>query len=149
MSDEVLITMMFPANVSKAWPQVARVLKPVVDLIGTHDIEDVRRAIVSGKSQLWVQWNQATGHCESALVSEFQDFPKGLFLNVWLFAAAEGKEPNEDEFEKQLFNFAFANGCIGMKHEGRKGWQRRHKHLPVKHENVVYYFMLKDLQEVA
>lgn len=143
MTDDALITMIFPANVGKAWPQVSSVLKPAVDRVGTHTIENVRQDILSGKSQLWVQWKN--GQCEAALVTRFDPFPVGLFLSVWLFAAADGKTPNEEELEKNIFDFAYANGCVGMRHEGRKGWERKHKHLPISCENVVYYFYLKDL----
>lgn len=146
MADNSLITMVFPANVAKIWPQVSELLKPEVDRGGTHDIDDVRREIVSGKCQLWVQWN---GSCEAALVSEFQNFPKGVFLHIWLFVAAPDKKPDEEMFEKHLFDFAVANGCAGIKHEGRKGWERKHKHLPLSCENIMYYFLLKDLKEAS
>lgn len=141
-----MITMMFPTNIPSAWPLVAPILQPAIDRVGTHTIEDVYKEVMSGKKDLWVQWN---GGCEAALVSEFQSFPKGLFLNIWLFASAPGREPDEEEFEKHMFNYAVASGCVGMKHEGRKGWERKHKHLPVHCENFVYYFFLKDLQEAA
>lgn len=144
--NEKVITMVFPANVTKAWPQVAQVLKPAVDRVGTHDIEDVRRDILSGKSQLWVQWDKSTGTCDAALITEFQTFPKGLFLNVWLYGVSPRAGADEEALEKQVFNYAFANGCTGIKHEGRKGWLERHKHLPVHCENAVYYLILKDLE---
>lgn len=143
MEKEAIITMMFPANLSAAWPQVAPILRQAVDRLGTHDVDDIRQAILAGNAQLWVQWN---GKCEAALVTEFKSFPKGLFLNVWLFASDPERKPKEEEFEKHIFNFSVANNCVGIRDEGRTGWNRRLDHLPIRCENTVRYLFFKDLE---
>lgn len=140
-----MITMVFPANVSPVWPQVAAILKPVVDRMGTHDVEDIRRAIMAGVAQLWVQWS---GMVEATIVTEFKSYPKGLWLNVWLFSALKDRKPNEAEFERHIFSFMEENGCAGVQYSGRRGFKERYKHLNFK-EHVVCYLKSEDIRKAA
>lgn len=149
MMEKAFVTLVYAEHVNKAWPQASALLKPAVDRIMTHDIEDVRKMILAGKAQLWVQYNSETKAIDAALVSEFENFPKGLFLNVWLYGVAKGKEALEAEFEQHMFNLADANQCVGIKHTGRKGWLQRHKHLPVYSESVVYVLLLSDIKKAT
>lgn len=124
MSQEPLITMVFPANIAKLWPQVAPLLQPAIDLSGTHDAEDVRKKLIAGNAQLWVQWSEKV---DAAAVTEFIDYPRGLWLRVWLAGAAiKGAWA---EFQRIIIEFASANQCVGVENWGRKGWERLHSNL--------------------
>lgn len=139
MSNTPIITMVFPANLEKVWPLAAELLQPAVDKFGTHGIEDVRKAIMCGNAQLWIRWN--AGRVEAALVSEFKNFPKGLWLNVWLFGTHPDFAADEQEFERHMIEYAKANGCMGMMHTGRQGWGRRHAHLTGKMRTQTIYLL--------
>lgn len=146
MEKEPIITMVFPANIAAVWGQAEKLLTPAIEIVQTHYPENVRQSLMSGSAQLWVQWFE--GNVEAALVTEFKDFPRGLWLNIWLFGA-QPEKANEDEFEKHIFKFADENGCVGITDIGRKGWKKRHAHLPIQSENIVYYLRLKDIKEAA
>lgn len=141
MTEKSTITLVYPMNVMGVWPGAAFLLTPAVDAMGTHDIEDIRKAVMAGMAQLWIQY---TDKIEAALVTEFKAFPKGLWLNVWLMGAGQ-EGYNEDAFEWNIFEFAKKNNCIGIMETGRKGWERKHKHLKVNSENVIYNLLISDI----
>jgi hypothetical protein len=138
MPDAPFVTMVYPVNVIPLWEQAAKLLEPAVARSGTHEMEDVRRCIMAGNAQLWVQWND--GICEAAIVTEFKHYPKGLWLHIWL-AGAEGL--NDDLLEQQIFRFAEESNCAGVSWTGRPGWKRRRSNLNLNTQNVVYHFDMK------
>lgn len=136
-----------PAHVMTVWPQVSRMLQPAVDRAGTHTIEDVRKKVITGYSDLWVQC--AGDKVSAAMVTEFAHFPKGIWLNMWLAGAAK-ETPFEDAlWEPHIIEFARFNGCTGIHWIGRKGWRERNKHLKINSEQIVYSLLLRDLERVA
>lgn len=146
MTEEHIVTMVFPANVMAVWQQAAPILRPSVDRAGTHTLEDVRRSVMAGAAQLWVQWKD--GKCESAVVTEFRPYPRGLWLNVWLWGADRDSKTDEEMFGLRLYEFADANQCVGFRVEGgRKGLGKLFKYLNT--ERTVYSVLLKDLRKAA
>lgn len=142
MSNEPIVTMMFPANVMKAWPKVALLLQEAIDMSGTHNIDDVRKKLLAGHAQLWVQWNEGV---EACAVTEFVDYPRGLWLRVWLAGADDQEKGRWAEFQDMIVEFAMANDCIGVENWGRKGWEKLHAHLPkCKSVAVIYRYNLGD-----
>lgn len=119
-----IVTQVFPANIAAIWPQIYDLLKPAVDRCGTHLIEDVRKRLLIGSAQLWVKW---TDHAEWAMVTDFQDYPQGLWLRVWLAGAVAGIKTNWEEAETAAVDFALANKCVGIENVGRDGWAKRHE----------------------
>lgn len=138
-----MITMIFPANVAKVWPHAASLLEEALFREKTHDIEDIRKLLMTGNAQLWLQWD---GRAEAAVVTEFRNYPKGLWLNVWLIGVMEDVELLEEDIERTLFEFAHANGATALRVTGRKGWQRRFYHRDHLHaESVVYDYFISDI----
>lgn len=116
-----MITMVYPININPIWPETAALLAPAVDISGTHDVEDVRRSLMGNQSQLWVQWNAGV---DAAVVTEFINYPKGLWCRFWLAGAKKGVEIAWDKFFETLYKFARDNRCVGIEDCGRGGWDR-------------------------
>lgn len=144
MAIDPIITMIFPANVSATWPHVSPLLAPAIERRMTHTVEDVRKAILSGQAQLWVQWNEGA---EAAGVTEFQNFPLGLWLNVWLMGAKRGALVRWPEFTQEIINFAHLNGCVGIRDEGRKGLSAISPHDKAYKEAVLYWHLFNAQSE--
>lgn len=114
-----MITMVYPANIINVWPQVEMLLSPCIALHGTHNPEDVRKSILGGNSQLWIEWSDKT---EAAVVTEFVPYPKGLWLRFWLAGALKDAKIQWNDFYKTLEEFAKNNNCKGIEDCGREGW---------------------------
>jgi Zn ribbon nucleic-acid-binding protein len=157
-----------PENVSVLWPQLEPILKPAIAAAGTHTTEDVRRALMAMRAQLWVHMRKTSGwiisedlkcpECKdgdleshfsgkegpfyactacgwdeetqakpsvvSAAVSEFVDYPAGLFVRVWLAGAVPDRKMDMEAFVETLDRWRVANGCVDFEFIGRHGWLR-------------------------
>lgn len=49
-----------PENVPALWPELEPILKPAITQQGTHTTEDVRRAIMGMRTQLWVHMRRVS-----------------------------------------------------------------------------------------
>lgn len=110
-------------NVTPLWPQVAPLIEPILVAVGTHDIEDVRKALLVTQAHLWVQW---TGEVEAAVVTDFSSYPKGVWLRIWLMGTKPGAKIEWAKFQALLDDFKKAHGCVGTEIWGRGGWARRY-----------------------
>lgn len=125
------VFMIHAAHIPSIWGPVAKILEPAVNIWKTHDIDDVRKEVMSGNKQLWVDYN---GETKAAAVTEFVSYPKGLWLRIWLFGVKKGVNAGWDMFEKKFLEFATLSHCKGIEHYGRPGWERRnpiHKKISV------------------
>lgn len=114
-----------PDNVAPLWPQLAALFKPALAMVSTHDIDDVRRAILSMRAQLWVQ--MVGDVVVSAATTEFVDYPKGLWVRVWMVGAVPDRKMDIDSFVEMLNRWRADNKCVGFEWIGRHGWL---KHFP-------------------
>lgn len=132
MSDSPIMRVM-PENVTPLWPQLEELFRPVLAMTCTHTADDVRRALLSMRAQLWAQLD---GHkVEAAATTEFVDYPRGMFVRVWHAGAVPGVAMNTVGFFDALNLWRSAHGCIGFEAIGRPGWTRK---LPdVKTEGLV------------
>lgn len=92
-------------------------LPAIAQTAGTHDEDAVIAAICAGKMKLWRSE-------ESALVTEFQQFPLMKCLNVFL---AGGDLHKLLPLYDRVTLFAAANGCHRMTAlftHGENGWKR-------------------------
>lgn len=121
MNAEPIITMIYPANIEQAWLYLHPLLQPAVATSGTHDMEDVRKSLLGGQSQVWVQWKNSF---DAAVVTEFITYPKGVWLRFWLAGAKKGAEINWQKFFDTLVAFAKDNKCNGIEDCGRTGWSK-------------------------
>ena len=118
-----MIFRVFPQNISGIWPQVSKVLAPAIAMTPTHNDEDVRLACMSGRADLWVQWEEPI--VESAATTEFVAYPRGMWLRIWLGACRSDKKQDSKGFLDAFKEWARVNGCRGLEIAGRIGWARR------------------------
>ena len=108
-------------NVTPLWPQLEPLIKSVVDPIGTHDAEDVRRSLMTNFSHLWVQWSDKV---EALVISEFINYPRGLWLRLWAGAAREDIKGEWQQFRPVITEWKNIHQCKGIEIIGRMGWLR-------------------------
>lgn len=114
-----------PENVAPLWPQLQALFKPALAMVSTHTADDVRRSIVAMRAQLWVQMvNEVV---VSAATTEFVDYPRGLFVRVWMVGAVPDRRMDIQAFVNTLDHWRVAHGCVGFQWIGRSGWL---KHFP-------------------
>ncbi len=116
-----MITMVYPSNIMPLWPQVSPLLEPAVAIDGTHSMEDIRKSLLGGNSQLWVQWNEGV---EAAVTTEFKSYPLGVWFRFWLAGAKQGIKADWKQFFTILCDFAKSNSCVGIEDCGRIGWSK-------------------------
>lgn len=112
-----------PENVAALWPQIAVLLRPALDLVSTHTANDVRRLILTMRVQLWVELDGV--EVIAAVVTEFVDYPAGLFVRAWLAGAHTDRPMNTDAVLEALDEWREMNGAIGLEAIGRHGWLKR------------------------
>jgi len=81
---------------------------------GTHDIDDVFRAILEGRMQLWPAE-------EGCLVTEILLYPRKKVLHIFL---AGGEMNQLTDMHHDVIEWAKAQGCTALTLSGRKGWSR-------------------------
>lgn len=109
-------------NVTPLWPQVAPLVTRGLAGHVTHDAEDVRRMLLGQTLQLWVQWSDRV---EAVAVSEFAVYPKGVWVRIFLAAAASDSHLDGEAFLASLSQWRDMHGCQGFEAIGRMGWLRR------------------------
>jgi hypothetical protein len=117
---EPIYTMLSVANATKAWPQIENLIAPSLAISKTHSAENIRRAILSGKAQAFVEYQDKI---KAIVITEFVDYPLGLFLRVWL-GGSTGENPHWSEIRNMTKKFAEDNKCVGLEIIGRKGWAK-------------------------
>ena len=83
--------------------------------MGFHTLEDVLDQCVAGRAVFWPGKR-------SAVVTEFQFYPRAKALNYWLI----GGDLDEllDEMAPHIEAWAKAEGCTDVTGAGRRGWER-------------------------
>lgn len=120
MTESILVRVAIE-NISPLWDQVAPQLQRSLDLVGTHDHEDVRKLLLIGAAHLWVQWSDRV---EACIVTQFISYPKGLWLRIWLAGSSGESEPNWKAFGEATKTWALANQCKRRDIVGRPAWLR-------------------------
>jgi hypothetical protein len=111
-----------PENVTPLWPQLVALFRPALAMVSTHTAEDLRRAIMAMRAQLWVQMvNEVV---TSAVVTEFVEYPAGLHVRVWLAGAEPTREMDKTAFVETLDRWRIAHNCVAFEAIGRHGWLR-------------------------
>lgn len=123
--DLVGVIRVMPENVTPLWPQLAELFRPVLATVSTHTSEDVRKSIMAMRAQLWIQ--MVDRNVVSAAVTEFVDYPTGMFVRVWLVGAVNDKRMDIQAYVDTLDHWRSAHGCLGFEWIGRAGWM---KHFP-------------------
>lgn len=113
-----------PENIAALWPQLAALFRPALAMTSTHTAEDVRRALMAMRAQLWVQMDGDV--VEAAATTEFIDYPTGLFVRVWHAGARRDRKMDDAAFFDVLDTWRDRNGCIGFEAIGRHGWLKKY-----------------------
>jgi hypothetical protein len=121
MSETAKVFRVAIENVMGIWPQVEPLVAKELAVIPTHDVDDVRRMVLSNQLHLWVQWSD---HVEAMAVTEFASYPRGLALRVWLGAAGDGEKLSRVTLVSAIKQWARYNRCKWIDACGRVGWLR-------------------------
>lgn len=119
------ILRVMPENISPLWPQLERLFAPAVAQVSTHTTEDVKRHLMAMRSQLWCDMAGAT--VRAALVTEFADYPVGMFIRIWLAGARHDYPMDNGRFHDVIDEWRQGHDAIGFEVVGRHGWL---KHFP-------------------
>ena len=117
------IMRVMPENVTLLWPQLESLFRPALLLVSTHEAEDVRRAIMAMRAQLWARI--AGNTVEAAATTEFVEYPAGMYVRVWLAGSLPECPFDEAEFFEVMNRWRELNRCIGFEAIGRHGWLRK------------------------
>lgn len=112
-----------PENIAALWPQLDALFRPAMALTSTHTVEDVRRALMAMRVQLWVQMDGDI--VEAAATTEFVDYPVGLYVRVWHAGARKDRKMDSDAFFAELDRWRVGHGGVGFEAIGRHGWLRK------------------------
>lgn len=123
------IMRIMPENVTPLWPQFAELFRPALLMVSTHTGEDVRRAVMAMRAQLWAQMNGDI--VEGAATTEFVEYPVGMFVRVWLAGARKDTRFDDAAFYDVMDSWRERNGCVGFEAIGRHGWLRKYKNATV------------------
>ncbi len=103
-------------NLFEAWAKAKPLLeKALVEVKGTHTIDDVALMVGKGHFTLWL-WDK------SAALTEFVTVPRMKMLN--LFIVGGDLEELREKETAELIPYAKANGCARLTGAGRPGWAR-------------------------
>ena len=109
-------------NIMPLWPQIEPLIAEALSVCQTHDTEDVRRMLLAQSAQLWIQWEDRV---LGLLITEFVSYPKGIWVRIWLAAAAQNAKLDYVSLYDTLSKWRDANGCRGFEALGRPGWLRK------------------------
>jgi hypothetical protein len=108
-----------PREVEAHWPRLAPLIERGLCFAGgCFGLADVRRSLIEGRRQLWVDWPEI----RCALVTEQFDYPLKRVLHVFLVA---GRLPRDwRAIWAGIERWARSQGCAAVEIRGRPGWAR-------------------------
>jgi len=118
------IIQLLPQNIVALWPQIAPIIRPAVVLVSTHTVSDIYRAVVSMRAQVWASVHETK--VLAAVISEFVDYPAGLFVRIWIAASLPEVPFDTAAFMEKLDEWRCASNAIGFEAVGRMGWLKRY-----------------------
>lgn len=68
-------------NLSVLWEQVAPLVQSALRDCQTHDVEDVRAALLAGTSTLFIQMED-NQRVDGLCIANFAVFPKGIWVHI-------------------------------------------------------------------
>jgi hypothetical protein len=109
--------------VTPLWPQLEPLVARALEGHLPHDVEDMRKMLLGGNTQLWVQWDGE--RVEAMAMTEFAPFPQGVWVRVILVAARPDARLDSEAFFTAITQWKDMHGCRGLEAIGRVGWARR------------------------
>jgi hypothetical protein len=118
-----LILALAPHLVPGVWPTVEPWIKAALERTQTrtHLPLDILIGILKGECVLWTAWRD--GNVEAALVSEVQTYPRLKRCHI-VALGGTGLRRWYGAMERQLEEYARAQGCTEWSCMGREGWER-------------------------
>ncbi len=109
-----------PREVDEVWPRLAPLIAQGLRFAGgCFADDDVKRSLIEGRRQLWVDW---PAMC-CVLITELVDYPLKRVLHVFL---AAGRLPRDwRALWRGIERWASSEDCTGVEIRGRPGWARR------------------------
>lgn len=108
------------------WSRCAPWIESALEFGGDlYTLDDVRAEVLKGEAILWPGTN-------SAVVTQFWDFPREKACNFWL--AGGDLDELMNEMRPAIEAWAVAQGCARMIIAGRAGWAKvlkQHDYAPV------------------
>jgi hypothetical protein len=114
-----------PPEITATWERVVGFFAPIFADCKTHNEEDVRLSLLIQTSQLWIQWNAETKVIEAAFVTEFANYPRGLWVRLWLAGVNGNVKVDYDAVRGAITVWAKQNKALGFEITGRQGWLRK------------------------
>lgn len=114
-------------KVDRFWPAVAPMIERALDYAhGEFLIDDIRLYAKDNRLQLWVVLDE--DRLVGAIVTEIANYPRVLALR-FLALAGENLDGWMDEAEEFIVSRARDWGCGVSEGYGRRGWERKARHL--------------------
>ena len=120
MSASVETLCVAPDRVDAMWPHVSEWLKAAAERCGDWTLTAIRDCLFNKECLLWVLWDGQ--RLRAACVTEVVILPRGKVCRVVACGGENASSWNGafapiEKYAKEL-------GCVSMRIEGRKGWQR-------------------------
>ncbi|CAM6001449.1 unnamed protein product [Sphagnum balticum] len=108
-------------NVAALWPQIEELLKLDKSLGLTHNLNDIHKMIMAHRVDVWIQFYKPFNCLEALVITEFVNYPRGLFLRAWIACCLPTAKLDDEAFYHLISNWASNNNCIGMQAVGGGG----------------------------
>ena len=110
-----------PDVVSQVWPHVSGLIYVAMKKGDISSFQPIAESVLSGKSLLWVAWNEAENKIKAAAVTELHQTEWSKFCVI---VACGGKDMSTWlDIRGPIYEYAKAEGCKAMRLYGRKGWK--------------------------
>ena len=121
-------------EIDKVWEQVLPFIEaPLTYNNGEFEAEDIYKALIEKKMQLWVAFND---RIRAAMVTEVVNYPRKKIVRI-VTLGGENMMGWIDDGVNLLKRWAKTQGATGLEVIGRKGWIRTLDKLGFIHTHVV------------
>jgi len=136
MTEPVLIP---TKNIKEVEPFVLDSIDKALKYSGGHyNLDDVRKDLHEGKSQLWILWNKdKQEQYQGCIVSKIIERPNTRSLNLFIVTGKDRKQW-QDKI-KVVEDWAKIEGCTHLETYARPGWSRILK----KHNYKITHYLLE------
>jgi hypothetical protein len=112
-------------NIPPLWDQLEPLITASFFDTPTLDAEDVFRMLMAHRAHAFVQISMdEPGVVQALCVTDFDVYPKGVWLRVWLCAATKGYRLNRTAMRHAIEAWKKTERCKGLVLIGRPGWTK-------------------------
>lgn len=111
-------------HIPNLWPQVEPHIKKALKYAhGCYEPIDILIECLTGKSKLWISWNEESQSVEAAMITRINQYPRKRTCGV-PFIGGRNLSGWKDKFMVAVEGYAKANHCSAMEGGSREGWAR-------------------------